>query len=380
MPRSIRVATIQMDGAPAPTAERLKRAEDLVQAAVSDGAKLIVLPAMFNTGTSFSETNYEVTERLSDMTMQWLCEQAKKHAVHLAGSWMIVDKDDTFHAAFLVAPDGTKWRYDQQYPFIWERVFYRDGRGLCVAETSLGKIGMMIAWDAAHPEIWERYAAKVDILLVMNNSLAPEQASLRYIDNTSVRVHEWGKAAHWLANSSIDYLHNDLEAQTNWINIPVVCAGASGEFNSILPAPFFSVQVMLLGRSDLWRKAENQYAEMTLNAPFQRNTRILDADGNTLARVIVDGDGFVAHIIEIADKTPLPLDEPQPQMSVSQSARTITDLIASAFLALNYRRGVRRQWGARMAPVDSSTRIWLLVLMAVAGLSAILGRLLIPKK
>ncbi len=380
MPRSVRVATIQMDGTPASTAERLQRAEELVQTAVDEGAELVVLPAMFNTGSAFSEVNYEITERLSDMTMQWLCEQAKKHQIHLAGSWMIVDKDDTFHAAFLISPDGTTWRYDQQYPYLWERVFYRDGHGLCVAETSLGKIGILIGWDAAHPDIWERYAAKVDLLLVMNTTLDTEQASLQYIDNTRIQVHEWGTFAHWLANSSACYLHDDLEGQANWLNIPIVCAGASGEFSSILPAPFFSVQALLLGRPALWDTVDKQYADMTLKAPFQHTTRILDATGNTLARVLVEGDGLVTHTIELKDKTPLPLDKAQPEMSVPKSALHIIDLIASALLVLNYRRGVRRQWGARMAPIDNSTRVWLAVLMVVAGISAILGRFLIPKR
>lgn len=380
MARSVRVATIQMDGTPAPTIERLQRAEKLLKSAVNDDAELIVLPAMFNTGTTFSETNYEVTERLSDMTMQWLCEQAKVHQVHLAGSWMIVDEDDTFHTAFLVSPDGTTWRYNQQHPYLWERVFYREGHGLCVAETSLGKIGLMIGWDAAHADIWERYAAKVDLLLIMNCELDTEQASLEYVDNTSVPVHQWGKVAHWLANSSECYLHDDLEAQANWLNVPIVCAGTSGKFSSILPAPFFSMQALLFGRPNLWRKADEQYADMTLNAPFQRNTRILDSNGYTLTRVIEDGDGYATHPIELSDKPPLPLDAPHPEMSVSNTALTFTDIITSGLLVLNYRRGVRRQWGARMAPIDNSTRLWLIVLMGVAGISAILGRLLIPKR
>lgn len=379
MPSSVQVATIQLDATPAPRAERLKRAEQLIQSALDDSAELIVLPALFNTGTTLRETNYEVTEGLNDVTMQWLKAQAKKHQVHLAGSWMIVDKDDSYHSAFLVAPDGQQWRYDQQYPYLWERVFYRDGHGLCVAETSIGKIGMMIGWDVVHDDIWEQYAAKIDLLLVMNSALDYEQASLNFADKRPISVHDWGKVAHWLAMQSSRYLYDDLEAQGNWLNVPIICAGASGEFSSILPAPFFSVQALLLGQGDLWREAELQYADMTLNAPFQRNTRILDANGTSLARVALEGDSVITCALSLADKTPLPLDEPQPEMDISQSAKFSLDLMTSALLTLNYRRGVRRQWGARMAPVDNSTRVWLIILMVVAGISAILGRLLLPK-
>ena len=86
MARQIRVATIQMDGAPQSTSERLARAEGLIAKSAQAGAQLIVLPEFFNTGYTYFETNYEVTERLTDATLQWLCEQAQKYGVHLAGS------------------------------------------------------------------------------------------------------------------------------------------------------------------------------------------------------------------------------------------------------------------------------------------------------
>ena len=256
MPREIQVAAIQMDGAPAPVAERLKRAEKLIQDALSQGAELVVLPAAFNTGKTFLETNYELTERLSDTTMQWMCEQAQKHQIHLAGSWMLVDKDDTYNAAFLIAPDGKNWRYDGQYPYLWERVFYRDGKSITVADTSLGKIGMLIGWDAAHPEIYERYAAKVDLLLVLNDALDVQQASLQHSTMPEIQADQFGFFAKWLAQSAANYLAENIEAQANWLNVPMVCAGASGEFSSILPAPFFSVHGLLFGQPGLWDDIE----------------------------------------------------------------------------------------------------------------------------
>lgn len=380
MPREIKVATIQMDGEFAPTEERLKRAEALIENAVSQGAELIILPARFNTGKTFHESTYEVTERLSDNTMQWLYQQAEEHQVHLAGTLMVVDTDDTYNAAVLVAPDGTSWRYEQQYPYLWERVFYRDGRGITVADTSIGNIGMMIGWDAAHPEIWERYAAKVDLLLIFNDTSDYDRASLRYKDGLMIEPQNLGIFAKWIARTTSNYLHDDIETQANWLTVPTVCAGASGELVSILPAPFFSIQGLLFSRASLWERADGQYAEMELVAPFQRNTRILDSNGKTIGRVTDDGDAVIVSDVTLADKIPLPLDVPQPEMTVPDLARTIVDLISGALLTLNYRRGVRRQWGARMAPMDAGTRLWLRVLIAVAGLAAIFGWLFFPKR
>ncbi|MEL6525117.1 MAG: carbon-nitrogen hydrolase family protein [Chloroflexota bacterium] len=182
MARSLTVATIQLDITPEQTATRLERASQQIQQAVDTGAQLIVLPAAFNTGVSFAETAYEVTERLSDQTRLWLHAQASEHNVHIVGSFYIVEHDDTFHRAFLVAPDGTEWHYDQRYPLLWERVFYRDGHRITVADTSLGKIGFLIGWDTAHPELWESYAAKVDVLLVLHHALDTSDLTLQIDD------------------------------------------------------------------------------------------------------------------------------------------------------------------------------------------------------
>lgn len=48
MPRTIKAAAIQMDAMPAPTSERLQRAEQLVVKAVVSDAQLVVLPELFN--------------------------------------------------------------------------------------------------------------------------------------------------------------------------------------------------------------------------------------------------------------------------------------------------------------------------------------------
>ncbi|MEM9951497.1 MAG: carbon-nitrogen hydrolase family protein [Chloroflexota bacterium] len=385
MARKIKVATIQLDGAPQVTDERLNSIETSIAEVVSDGAELLVLPAFFNTGKTFLETTYEKTERLTDQTMLWMCEQAQKHNIHLVGAWLVVDKDDTYQSAILVTPDGKTYRYNQQYPLMWERVFYRDGRGITIADTEVGRIGMMIGWDVAHPELWERYASKVDLMLILHAEIDYTQATLQYPDGAKISHDQLSVPAKFLIQRSKHFLQQDISTQRNWLNVPTVTVGCSGEFDSILPAPYFSVQALLFGRTALWQKADTnqQYAEMRLIAPFTQCTEIRDANGEILTSTDQDGTQTLFAQIDIGDADdhpPLPLDEPQPATHTSEWVRLLIDSISSGLLTLNYRRGVRRQWGARMAPMDASTRVWLQVILIVAVLAMFVGRFLIPKR
>jgi predicted amidohydrolase len=72
MPRTIKTAAIQLDAAPAPTAVRLQRAADQVASAAKEGAQLIVLPEIFNTGYAYTHLNHHLAEPMDGPTVTWL--------------------------------------------------------------------------------------------------------------------------------------------------------------------------------------------------------------------------------------------------------------------------------------------------------------------
>jgi predicted amidohydrolase len=119
MPRTVKIAAVQMDANPAPTAERLGRAEQLVVAAAASGAQLTVLPELFNTGYSYSAENHDRVEPLDGPTATWMRYTAARLGIHLAGSLMVLEQGDVFNAMLLFAPDGQMWRYDKSYPWGW---------------------------------------------------------------------------------------------------------------------------------------------------------------------------------------------------------------------------------------------------------------------
>ncbi|MDY7042359.1 MAG: nitrilase-related carbon-nitrogen hydrolase, partial [Chloroflexota bacterium] len=85
MSRTIKVAAVQMDANPTPTADRLARAHRLVVRAAQAGAQLVVLPELFNTGYAYTHENHLLAEPLDGPTATWIKETAAGLKVHLAG-------------------------------------------------------------------------------------------------------------------------------------------------------------------------------------------------------------------------------------------------------------------------------------------------------
>jgi predicted amidohydrolase len=165
MAMKIRIATTQLDAAPAPLAERLGRAERLVTESAAAGAQIVVLPELFNTGYAYRDENFVLAESADGPSAQWMQQISARHGVHLAGSLLLREGQDIYNALLLYAPDGRLWRYDKNYPWAWERAYFREGHAITIAETKLGSIGLMLCWDLAHADLWQRYAGKVDLVL-----------------------------------------------------------------------------------------------------------------------------------------------------------------------------------------------------------------------
>jgi predicted amidohydrolase len=349
-----------MEATPAPKPERLARAARLIAAAAAAGARLVVLPELFSVGYDYSEINFEHPEPLEGPTVAWLRAQAAQHQVHLAGTLLLLDGDHVYNSALLIAPDGVLWRYDKQYPFAWERAFFREGHGITIAETALGKLGLLICWDAAHPAAWERYAGRVDALLILSSPPCLHQMDVCFPDGTRVPV----------STADQHFADADMEAAAAWLRVPVIHASAAGAFTSILPLPRQSTAALLLPSPQHWHHLA-QADEVRIEAGYRPQTRIIDATGEVLARVTQDGDSFT-----VAKMTPAgqpPPDGVPPLLSATPFTLFRVDVLAAALMIPVYRRGLRRQWGARMAPPDARTNRGLLLLLLIFALGWLAG-------
>lgn len=179
MPKFTKIAVIQMKALPFSVKDRLAQAEYFVVQCVQNGAKLIVLPEVFNTGYEYSDQNYLRAESLDGLTATWMRNTAARYQVHLAGSFLRREQDRIFNTLLLVAPDNRQWHYDKNYPWVWERAYFQKGTGITVADTELGKIGFLICWDAAHPILWAQYSGKVELMIV--SSCPPKALDLTLV-------------------------------------------------------------------------------------------------------------------------------------------------------------------------------------------------------
>jgi predicted amidohydrolase len=345
----------------------------LVAEAASAGAQLIVLPEVFNTGYTFESANYGLAEPIDGMTAMWMREQAAAHNIYLAGTFMLRDEEDVYNTALLIAPDGQQWRYDKQFPFLWERAYFREGDRITVADTDLGKLGMMICWDAAHASVWARYAGKVDGLIVMSCPPKLSAADLVFPNGQRVNVRELGANWERFYTDEEYFTGADMDQQAAWLRVPVVATVGAGTFRSRLPLPHVSLLPYVAARTDLWEKLRSA-PNVQIEAGFDPQTKIISPNGTVLDRVTTGGEGFALAEVTLPKTTPQPT-APQPKMRTHSAVYMLADVLAPSLLVPLYRRGIRRQWGREMAPLEMRTKIWLGLVGAAATLGWLIGRI-----
>ncbi len=373
MPRKIKVAAVRMVGEPAPKAERLGRAEGLIAEAASAGAQLIVLPEMFNTGYEYHDNNYTLPEPIDGETVIWMKDRAAEHGVHIAGSLLLVDGKDVFNSQILVAPDGRRWRYDKNYPYLHERAYFRDGHDTMVAHTDLGKLGMMVCWDYAHTELWQRYAGQVDAMIVTSSPPRYSRFTLVMPDGSKVDSRALGPVVSRAYHGDDEPFGADMDAQTGWLGVPLVNTTSGGTFRSHFPAPKVTLFVLTMMRPDLWRHLGRAHDTEFLT-DYYSQTKIVSAQGEPIARVS-DDEGFTLAEIELADETPpAPENETQPEIPLAATAYFFADVFGPSQVEKDYREGVRQQWGQRMAPHQRSYRWHIILGLGALGLLAAILR------
>lgn len=173
----IKIAAIQMASGPQVSAN-LSEAERLIEIAVNQGAKLVVLPEYFAIMGLKDTDKIKVRETEGHGPIQdFLSKTAKQHKIWLIGGSIPLASSSAnkVRNSCLVYDDKGKQvaRYDKIHLFgldlgnehYHEETTIEPGNAIKVVDTPFGKIGLSICYDLRFPELY-RAMGEVNIIVV----------------------------------------------------------------------------------------------------------------------------------------------------------------------------------------------------------------------
>jgi len=144
-----------------------------IRRATAAGADLVVLPELANTGCDLGSRDHalDLAEEIpSGPAVRAWREEAEGSGVCVVGGLMEREGDTLFNSAVLLGP-GMLGRYRKTHLWDKEKLLYEPGRELPVFDTPLGRIGLLICYDAWFPEAARALALKgAQILCVPSNA------------------------------------------------------------------------------------------------------------------------------------------------------------------------------------------------------------------
>lgn len=344
MNQVVKIAVIQMNATPAPVAERLARAENLVNQCAAMGAQLIVLPEVFNTGYEYSDNNYLLAESLDGPTAAWMTRTASRYQIHLAGSFLRREQSDIFNTMLLVAPGGRQWHYDKNYPWVWERAYFRRGTDITIAQTEFGKVGFLICWDVAHPNLWQQYSGNIDLMVV--SSCPPKALEVTFVfpGGELMMSKDRGAFAQYLKRKTDQTFGAYLRRQAACLEIPVAHATSTGISKSSLPKPKLSL-VMLSAIFPRLLKYIAQFEHARIQSEYFNETYIAGKTGNVLQSAQSGAEGFAISDVILPGLFTKPKWK-QPHFGIPKIMYSL-DPIAEVMFAAEYRKKTRSYFSKR---------------------------------
>jgi len=328
-----------MNASPSSVKERLTRAEHFVVQCVQNGAQLVVLPEVFNTGYEYSDHNYLQAEAFDGVTATWMKQTSARYHVHLAGSFLRREQNEIFNTLLLVAPDGRQWCYDKHYPWLWERAYFQRGTKVTIADTEFGKIGCLICWDVAHPNLWRQYSGKVELMIVSSCPPRALDLTLVFPDGKRILSKNTGALTQYMKRTSDKTFGEYLRRQASFLGVPVAQATSTGIFTSSIPNPKSSLAMLSVIYPPLL-KYKSQFDCARMETDYFNETYITDHAGNVLQSVPPDTEGVAVSDVLMPD-SPTQSNGKQPAFGIPKSMYLV-DSITEMIFASEYNEKTQR--------------------------------------
>ncbi|MHC4945865.1 MAG: nitrilase-related carbon-nitrogen hydrolase [Planctomycetota bacterium] len=209
----MKVLGIQYDIAWEDPEENFRRCEPLIAQAAAEGARLVVLPEMFDTGFSMR------TDRntgFAETTCAFLAAAAKQWDLWIAGGFSDPYQPRPRNACALFDPQGREvMRYHKIHPFslAGEQEHFSAGEKIPTVRVDDVRVTALICYDLRFPEPFRLAAKQTDLFLVVANWPSPRASAwrtllaARAIENQCYvlgvnRVGE-GDGKHYLGDSAL---------------------------------------------------------------------------------------------------------------------------------------------------------------------------------
>ena len=216
------VACVQMASGPNIGANLLE-AERLIEEAVSQQARLVVLPENF---ALMGKTEHDkVNEREqpgSGVIQTFLAEQAVRHGIWLVGGTipLVAEDDNKVRASCLVFDDKGKQvaRYDKIHLFdveldnaeaYTESATIEAGSDVVVIDTPFGRLGLAICYDLRFPELFRQLSQQGAQILAVPSSFTAITGSVHW--EVLVRARAIENQAYMLAAAQGGFHANGRE-------------------------------------------------------------------------------------------------------------------------------------------------------------------------
>jgi predicted amidohydrolase len=154
-----KIAVVQFEINQFSPEKNLKKAEEFIKKASSSKARIIVFPEAFITGSS-KETKESINSE--DKYIKHFQHLAKKYKIDIVpGSIIGQDKSGLHNMTYYIDSNGKiKSKYKKVNLWHPEKKRFIPGHKVSVVNTKFGKIGLIICWDLAFPEIFRKMEKK----------------------------------------------------------------------------------------------------------------------------------------------------------------------------------------------------------------------------
>lgn len=184
MPVIVKVAAIQMAPVIGEVAGNVERAAAMAAEAARQGAKLICLPELFNTGY-FCHTShcdpafFELAEPVDGFTMRTFQQLAADCGVYVTVPFFEREREGLYYNSCSLINDRGEVAGVYRKTHVpwsrtgWEKFYMRPGYDYPVFDTPYGRIGMLICYDRDFPEAARTLGLKgADLIVIANGAPA----------------------------------------------------------------------------------------------------------------------------------------------------------------------------------------------------------------